>query len=318
MISDRESGPGGQQIMESTLVSINLSMSPTVELECPSCKVRVRLGGGQARQICPYCGSWYDPHCPAAQLEDGAGGRRGSARPTSCRRERSRRSSQVLPDISLSTSMTARPDQGVGGLMASSLGRMTLTSLGFGKDLSQSVDYRLPPVASDTDGKLVQVGSGNTSPDNSAVLHSRSVRRGSEIADISLSVSTAPGQPNYPKFKKCREKFLRECTEAKKSGEYTKMVHFYGTAFQNFVNLNAVFKVITTNISDSLLTKLQKIDPDQDGANLDSPDLDIQLLNIVMDNIRAMSAGVQKTMLKSIITSLLDHSKPLYKYETLP
>ena len=36
-----------------------------------------------------------------------------------------------------------------------------------------------------------------------------------------------------------------------------------------------------------------------------------------MDNIRAMSAGVQKTMLKSIITSLLDHSKPLYKYGTL-
>ena len=51
------------------------------------------------------------------------------------------------------------------------------------------------------------------------------------------------GQPSYPKFKKCREKFLRECAEAKKSGEFTKMVHFYGTAFQNFVNLNAVFKV---------------------------------------------------------------------------
>ena len=51
------------------------------------------------------------------------------------------------------------------------------------------------------------------------------------------------GQPSYPKFKKCREKFQRECAEAKKSGEYTKMVHFYGTAFQNFVNLNAVFKV---------------------------------------------------------------------------
>ena len=53
------------------------------------------------------------------------------------------------------------------------------------------------------------------------------------------------GLPNYPKFKKCREKFLRECAEARKSGEYTKMVHFYGTAFQNFVNLNAVFKVST-------------------------------------------------------------------------
>ncbi len=33
-----------------------------------------------------------------------------------------------------------------------------------------------------------------------------------------------------------------------------------------------------------------------------------------MDNIRGMSAAVQKTMLKSIITSLLDHSKPLYRY----
>ena len=105
--------------------------------------------------------------------------------------------------------------------------------------------FRLPPVVHVSEGKLVQVGSGNTSPDNSAVQHSRSYRRGSEITDISLSVSSAPGKPSYPKFKKCREKFLRECTEAKKSGEYTKMVHFYGTAFQNFVNLNAVFKVMT-------------------------------------------------------------------------
>ena len=61
------------------------------------------------------------------------------------------------------------------------------------------------------------------------------------------------GQPSYPKFKKCREKFQRECAEAKKSGEYTKMVHFYGTAFQNFVNLNAVFKV-----SCKVVAKTQK------------------------------------------------------------
>ena len=56
-----------------------------------------------------------------------------------------------------------------------------------------------------------------------------------------------------------------------------------------------------------------QVDPEQDGANLDGPDLDVLLLNTVMDNIRSMSAGVQKTMLKSIITSLLDHSKPLYR-----
>ena len=56
-----------------------------------------------------------------------------------------------------------------------------------------------------------------------------------------------------------------------------------------------------------------QLDPEQDGADLESPDLDVPLLDTVMDNIRGMSATVQKTMLKSIITSLLDHSKPLYR-----
>ena len=36
-------GPGGQQIMESTLMSINLSISGPVELECPNCRVKVRV-----------------------------------------------------------------------------------------------------------------------------------------------------------------------------------------------------------------------------------------------------------------------------------
>ena len=222
-------------------------------------------GTSSSRQTCAYCGSWYDPDCPAAQLEGGQA-RLGSARPSTSRRERerSRRSSQVLPDISLSSSLSStirsRGEQGVGSLMASSLGRITLTSLGFGKDLSQSVDYRLPPVSSDTQGKLVQVGSGNTSPDSGA-LAVRNSRRGSEIKDISLSVSSVSGQPTYPKFKKCREKFLRECSEAKKSGEYTKMVHFYGTAFQNFVNLNAVFKVFNFILTNQgLSTNLTNTD----------------------------------------------------------
>ena len=87
-----------------------------------------------------------------------------------------------------------------------------------------------------------KVGSGNTSPDTQA-LAVRNSRRGSEIKDISLSSQINQGVPTYPKFKKCREKFMRECAEAKKTGEYTKMVHFYGTAFQNFANMNAVFKV---------------------------------------------------------------------------
>ena len=36
----------------------------------------------------------------------------------------------------------------------------------------------------------------------------------------------------------------KECGEARKSGDFTKMIHFYGTAFQNFANMNAVFKAV--------------------------------------------------------------------------
>jgi hypothetical protein len=83
------------------------------------------------------------------------------------------------------------------------------------------------------------VGSGNTSP-VSQTAHPG--RRSSLHADLCSTVA-AEGAPNYPKFKKSREKFLKECADAKSSGDYTKLVQFYGTAFQNFANLNAVFKV---------------------------------------------------------------------------
>ena len=70
----------------------------------------------------------------------------------------------VLPDINLNTSMSTttttihNKDQGaIGALMASSLGRITLGSLGFGRDLAEATDYRLPPVQGDSQGKLVQV-----------------------------------------------------------------------------------------------------------------------------------------------------------------
>ena len=33
------------------------------------------------------------------------------------------------------------------------------------------------------------------------------------IRNLKISLQDAPGQPNYPKFKKCREKFNRECVE---------------------------------------------------------------------------------------------------------
>ena len=84
-----------------------------------------------------------------------------------------------------------------------------------------------------------QIGSGNTSPLNQSL----NGRRGSLHSQLAQATAASSTTPNYPKFKKSREKFIKECTEAKKSGDFTKMIQFYGTAFQNFANLNAVFKV---------------------------------------------------------------------------
>ena len=50
-------------------------------------QVTVHISGGRVRDICPYCGSWYDPDCPAAQLANGATRPRpaSSVRPASSR-----------------------------------------------------------------------------------------------------------------------------------------------------------------------------------------------------------------------------------------
>ena len=171
------------------------------------------------------------------------------------------------PTSSSYSGVEARP-LGLGALMISSLGRMTLGSLGFGS----SLEYRLPPLHTNSVGKLVQVsvrrklytqgrwsktntsiflqvlyigfffvlqvGSGNSSP----VSQTANPARRSSLHQDPCGAGAAEGMPNYPKFKKSREKFVKECAEAKSSGDYAKLIQFYGTAFQNFANMNAVFK----------------------------------------------------------------------------
>ena len=59
------------------------------------------------------------------------------------------------------------------------------------------------------------------------------------IRNLKISLQDAPGQPNYPKFKKCREKFNRECVEV-------QILHL--------IIVIKVFNYITNNLT---LTDLQ-------------------------------------------------------------
>jgi hypothetical protein len=92
------------------------------------------------------------------------------------------------------------------------------------------------------------VGSGNSSP----VSHTANPARRSSLHNDACGAVAAEGLPSYPKFKKSREKFLKECADAKASGDYAKLVQFYGTAFQNFANINAVFKASVCSDLDFL------------------------------------------------------------------
>ena len=92
--------------------------------------------------------------------------------------------------------------------------------------------------------------SGHTSPESRSL---NTTRRGS----LQTQLAADAGQPSYPRFRKSKEKFLKEVAEAKKSGDYSKMVQFYGTAFHNFANLNAVFKVESLdNVKNNILLAL--------------------------------------------------------------
>jgi hypothetical protein len=70
-----------------------------------------------------------------------------------------------------------------GSLLASSLGSLTLASLGFGRSLAASDATRLPKVPTDGNNKLVLLGSGNVSP--------------SAPASVSAPPTSFPPTPTY-------------------------------------------------------------------------------------------------------------------------
>ena len=93
-----------------------------------------------------------------------------------------------------------------------------------------------------------------------------------------------------------RSELSKMIGQAKKSKEWSEVEEFYSQAFSNCANLCATFKQ----------------DPEQNGAKMEDPELKMDLLNYTLDKIESLSGSVQKGMLKSIVTCLLDlESHPL-------
>ena len=157
------------------------------------------------------------------------------------------------------------------------LGRVTLGSLGF-VSYFESNGTRLPPVA-DSKNKLVQLGSGNSTP------------------DLTTAVPSKPQEPDYPPRKYNLPEFKKMLNHAKKSKNFSEVKEFYGETFKSPVMICATFKA----------------NPERMGAILESPEVDLNYLETVYNNIEITTAAVQKNMLKSIVGCLLvDDQESLY------
>ncbi len=115
-------------------------------------------------------------------------------------------------------------NRAIGGFLVTSLGRVTLGSLGF---TSMFESERLPYLVVDDNSKnkLVQNGSGNVSP-NPGSAESKDSKR-----------------PNYPTEQRIsRSEFSKLMSNAKKSKEWGEVEEFYSTVFQSPSNLCGTFK----------------------------------------------------------------------------
>ena len=251
------------------------------DLSCPSCKVTITVPEDRVRHICPYCGSFYDQKLEVSNLKLR---RHSHGHISSSHRDR-RSASPRLPNVA--KNKESKDDGAIGSLLVSSLGSLTLGSLGMG---SHNTD-KLPKVPKDTKNRLVSVGG---SPSHSGGETSKSTKdhhhhHGSKSSSSTKSIKNLyKDSINLETFKKMLE-------EAKSSKDYDKVQEFYSTTFKTALAVCSAFK--------------QK--PRQDGARLEDPELKTDFMYLVMDSIKPQPINIQKAVIRSIVQCLLEESSLL-------
>ena len=236
------------------------------DFQCPSCKVVISRNSQDTHGLLKPQRQSC-PYC-GSRLDH-----RESRRPSLTDQDDLRRSSSAMrrsASAHLPALIHSRPtgqDTVFNGFVISQLGRVTLGPIGITTVFdSQRLPY-LP-----TESKNL-VSSGSTSPNNTS-------------ADLSKSK-----RPKYStETRLTRSEFSKMFSYAKKTKEWSEVEDFYTLVFQSASNLVATFKK----------------ELNQHGAKMDSPDLKSDLLHSVLDKVEQLNGNVQKSMLKSIVTCLLD------------
>ncbi|XP_042209377.1 probable E3 ubiquitin-protein ligase HECTD2 [Homarus americanus] len=280
-------------------------------ITCPSCRVTVEAPNGRLRQICPYCGSFYN-----------AGAN------TDVRLRRNRELRLELPHIDVENRSRFG---GLGNFMIGRLGGLnfpgctndTLTGGGVNNNNEEGVGEEVVTDGSHTincgilapinDATAYRVGSGSSLPPirrqevnsrRGSVASSRkgsgSLRSARSEERIPLrettSSSTSHQRPVYPARTTRREDFMQEVRKAKETKNFTDMKKFYFNTFESYASICATFKR----------------NPDYDGARVDDPGLKMELVYTVHDSVHEMPSVVHKHFLKAVINALLQERPHLF------
>ncbi|XP_069157582.1 probable E3 ubiquitin-protein ligase HECTD2 [Procambarus clarkii] len=307
--------------------SLSESLLQTQGITCPSCKVTMEETTGRLRQICPYCGSFYNV---------GAN--------TDVRLRRSREIRLELPQIEVENRSRFG---GFGNFMIGRFGGFPFHSStttttttttnnnnnSSSSSTSSSSSNNNNPCSTSNPGNedgdtcqtlnggilapindvtAYRVGSGSSLPPirrqevNSRRGSVSSSRRGSgslrsarseERLPVRTSDTTSSYQrPIYPARTTRREDFMQDMRRAKETKTYTEMKKFYFDTFESYASICATFKR----------------DPDYDGARVDDPGVKMELVYTVHDSIREMPSVVHKHFLKAVINALLQERPHLF------
>ncbi|XP_064101455.1 probable E3 ubiquitin-protein ligase HECTD2 [Macrobrachium nipponense] len=294
---------GMMDLMESLSESLLQSQSG---ITCPTCKVTVEGASGRLRQICPYCGSFYNI---------GAN--------TDVRLRRGRDIRVELPHIDVEHHRSR-----LGGLGSFMISR--LTGLAFNDHLNNNTGRNGNNNDSATSGDVTgnhtvnsgllaaindstafRIGSGSSLPpirrqEVDSRRGSVASRQGSGSLRSARSEESLPGsriesaqsnqRPVYPARTTRREDFMQEVRKAKESKNFGDMKKFYFDTFESYASICATFKR----------------NPDFDGARADDPGLKTELVYTVHDSVREMPSVVHKHFLKAVINALLQERPHLF------
>ncbi|XP_069974942.1 probable E3 ubiquitin-protein ligase HECTD2 [Penaeus vannamei] len=301
---------GLMDLMESMSESLLNSQSG---FTCPTCKVTLEPAAGRLRQICPYCGSFYNM---------GAN--------TDVRLRRGRDIRVELPHIDVENRSRFG---GFGNFMISRLSGLHLhdnnngnnnnvnannqnnnqnnnNNVGGREDLTSSHSVNSGLLSAINDSSAFRVGSGSSLPpirrqEVDSRRGSVSSRRGSATLRSARSEERLPlrqdspstsQRPVYPARTTRREDFMQEVRKSKETKNYTEMKKFYFDTFESYASICATFKR----------------DPDFDGARADDPGLKMELVYTVHDSVHEMPSVVHKHFLKAVINALLQERPHLF------